>query len=186
MYFGGVKGAAIRDFYRSVTYDVCNPDGTVETLALFPDIKPHTQFYTFSHPQGLLSATQFTQPALVLFEKASFEDLRSKYGFLSPLTQTLFLSFAYLLSLSSASALCLLSPRLRWCCSRRPPSRTSAPSVDACSSLSLSSTCALCLLHPDCSCICEGFLRRPARQPRFRPPFFILCADWVLLINLIN
>lgn len=53
----------------------------VETLALFPDIKPDSQFYTFRHPQGLLSATQFTQPALVLFEKAAFEDLRAKYGF---------------------------------------------------------------------------------------------------------
>lgn len=54
----------------------------METLALFPDIKADTQFYTFKHPDGLLSATQFTQPALVLFEKAAFEDLRAKYGYL--------------------------------------------------------------------------------------------------------
>jgi fatty acid synthase subunit beta len=27
IYFGGVKGAAIRDFYRSVTYDLCDANG---------------------------------------------------------------------------------------------------------------------------------------------------------------
>jgi len=32
--------------------------------------------YTFSHPNGLLFATQFAQIALVVTEKAAFEDMR--------------------------------------------------------------------------------------------------------------
>jgi fatty acid synthase subunit beta len=37
--------------------------------------------YTFSHPAGLLFATQFAQIALVVTEKAAFEDMRVK-GFI--------------------------------------------------------------------------------------------------------
>jgi fatty acid synthase subunit alpha len=36
------------------------------------------QWYTFSHPNGLLFATQFVQIALVVTEKAVFDDMRSK------------------------------------------------------------------------------------------------------------
>ncbi|KAE9383824.1 hypothetical protein BT96DRAFT_1008738 [Gymnopus androsaceus JB14] len=43
---------------------------------LFIDIR--TPKYTFSHPNGLLFATQFAQIALVVTEKAAFEDMRAK------------------------------------------------------------------------------------------------------------
>jgi hypothetical protein len=51
-------------------------DGNVKTLPLFGDINVRTPKYTFSHPTGLLFATQFAQIALVVTEKAAFEDMR--------------------------------------------------------------------------------------------------------------
>ena len=45
---------------------------------MFKDITEKTQSYTFKSVNGLLSATQFTQPALTLMELAIFADLRSK------------------------------------------------------------------------------------------------------------
>ena len=53
-------------------------DGNVKTLPLFGDINVHTPKYTFSHPSSLLFATQFAQIALVVTEKAAFEDMRLK------------------------------------------------------------------------------------------------------------
>ncbi|KAI8993220.1 fatty acid synthase [Pilobolus umbonatus] len=78
VHFGGPRGNRIRDNYMSMTYDVVEADGTVKTLPLFPSINNRTAFYTFRSPNGLLYATQFTQPALTLMEKAAFEDMRAK------------------------------------------------------------------------------------------------------------
>ena len=61
-----------------MTYDTMDKDGVVRTLPLFGDINVRTQRYTFSHPNGLLFATQFAQIALVVTEKAAFEDMQSK------------------------------------------------------------------------------------------------------------
>ncbi|KAH9950013.1 fatty acid synthase [Amylocystis lapponica] len=78
VHFGGIKGQAIRQRYMDMTYDTMDKDGNVKTLPLFGDIDVRTQRYTFSHPNGLLFATQFAQIALVVTERAAFEDLRSK------------------------------------------------------------------------------------------------------------
>lgn len=78
IHFGGMKGQAIRQRYMEMTYDTTDKDGAVKTLPLFADIDIRTPRYTFSHPQGLLFATQFAQIALVVTEKAAFEDMRSK------------------------------------------------------------------------------------------------------------
>jgi fatty acid synthase subunit beta len=48
-------------------------------VPLLPEITDETDSYTFVHPEGLLYATQFTQPALVLVEKAAFDDMQ-KHG----------------------------------------------------------------------------------------------------------
>jgi fatty acid synthase subunit beta len=61
-----------------MSYDALDKDGGVKTLPLFGDIDIRTPLYTFSHPSGLLFATQFAQIALVVTEKAAFEDMRSK------------------------------------------------------------------------------------------------------------
>ena len=78
IHFGGFKGQAIRERYMAMSYDALDKDGNVKTLPLFADIDIRTPLYTFSHPNGLLFATQFAQIALVVTEKAAFEDMRSK------------------------------------------------------------------------------------------------------------
>ncbi|OUM69465.1 hypothetical protein PIROE2DRAFT_38102 [Piromyces sp. E2] len=81
IYFGNVKGQQIRKNYQQMTYEHVNNDGVVESLSLFPEIDDDSVSYTFHHIGGLLSATQFTQPSLVLMEKAAFEEMRSR-GFI--------------------------------------------------------------------------------------------------------
>ncbi|KAI9348018.1 fatty acid synthase [Obelidium mucronatum] len=76
VHFGGIKGAAIRSHYRQLIYETVQ-NGAVKSMPLFPDIHEDTPSYTFSHPAGLLSATQFTQPALTLMEFASFHDMKT-------------------------------------------------------------------------------------------------------------
>ncbi|KIM73360.1 hypothetical protein PILCRDRAFT_728801, partial [Piloderma croceum F 1598] len=61
IHFGGIKGQAIRRRYMDMTYDTMDKDGQVKTLPLFGDINARTPKYTFSHPTGLLFATQFAQ-----------------------------------------------------------------------------------------------------------------------------
>jgi len=78
IHFGGIKGQAIRQRYMDKTYDTFDRDGRIKTMPLFADINIRTHKYTFSHPDGLLFATQFAQIALVVTEKAAFEDMRSK------------------------------------------------------------------------------------------------------------
>jgi fatty acid synthase subunit beta len=78
IHFGGIKGQAIRQRYIDLTYDTIDEQGQIKTLPLFSDIDLYTQSYTFSHPQGLLFATQYTQIALVVTEKAAFDDMKAK------------------------------------------------------------------------------------------------------------
>ncbi|KAJ3088169.1 3-oxoacyl-[acyl-carrier-protein] synthase [Quaeritorhiza haematococci] len=76
IYFGGTRGARMRQHYMSMTYDIME-NGRLKSLPLFPDITENTNCFTFSHPNGLLSATQFTQPALTLMEIANFQDMKA-------------------------------------------------------------------------------------------------------------
>ncbi|WRT68297.1 uncharacterized protein IL334_005273 [Kwoniella shivajii] len=77
IHFGGIKGQAIRQRYMDLTYDTIDDNGQVKTRPLFGDIDLYTTSYTFSHPQGLLFATQYTQIALVVTEKAAFDDMKA-------------------------------------------------------------------------------------------------------------
>jgi fatty acid synthase subunit beta len=78
IYFGGPRGKAIRQNYMAMTFETVGSDGTTKSEKIFKEVNEHTTSYTYRSPTGLLSATQFTQPALTLMEKASFEDMRSK------------------------------------------------------------------------------------------------------------
>ncbi|KAJ6023715.1 Acyl transferase/acyl hydrolase/lysophospholipase [Penicillium herquei] len=78
VYFGGPQGRHIRDKYRSMMHEGVGEDGKVVMLPLFPDVDEETEFHTYSSPTGLLSSTQFTQPALTLMELAIFADLQSR------------------------------------------------------------------------------------------------------------
>jgi fatty acid synthase subunit beta len=62
----------------AMTFETVAADGTVKSEKIFKEIDETTTSYTYRSPTGLLSATQFTQPALTLMEKASFEDMRHK------------------------------------------------------------------------------------------------------------
>lgn len=78
VHFGGVRGLAIRDRYMAMTYESTDDKGNTVPMPLFPEITSSSQSYTFSHPQGLLNATHFTQPALVLTELSAFRDMQRR------------------------------------------------------------------------------------------------------------
>ena len=78
IHFGGPRGKAIRQNYMSMTFESVNADGSIKSEKIFKEVNEDTTSYTYRSPTGLLSATQFTQPALTLMEKASFEDMLSK------------------------------------------------------------------------------------------------------------
>ncbi|KJF60757.1 fatty acid synthase beta subunit dehydratase, variant [Coccidioides immitis RS] len=78
IHFGGPRGKKIRQNYMSMTFESVNADGTIKSEKIFKEVNEQSTSYTYRSPSGLLSATQFTQPALTLMEKASFEDMRSK------------------------------------------------------------------------------------------------------------
>lgn len=78
VHFGGPKGRAVRENYKSMMFESIDSDGNLRSEKIFKDIDDDTTTFTFKSPSGLLAATQFTQPALTLMEKASFEDMRSK------------------------------------------------------------------------------------------------------------
>ena len=61
-----------------MTYDTLDKDDKREDAPLFTDINIRTQRYAFHHPNSLLFATQFAQIALVVTEKAAFDDMHSK------------------------------------------------------------------------------------------------------------
>ena len=78
IHFGGPRGKAIRQNYMAMTFETVAADGSIKSERIFKEISEATTSYTYRSPTGLLSATQFTQPALTLMEKASFEDMKSK------------------------------------------------------------------------------------------------------------
>ena len=78
IHFGGPRGKAIRANYMNMTFETVAADGSIKSEKMFKEIDENTTSYTYRSPTGLLSATQFTQPALTLMEKASFEDMRAK------------------------------------------------------------------------------------------------------------
>ncbi|KAI1394207.1 beta subunit of fatty acid synthase [Hypoxylon trugodes] len=78
IHFGGPRGKAIRENYMQMNFETIAADGSVKSERIFKEISEKTTSYTYRSPTGLLSATQFTQPALTLMEKASFEDMNAK------------------------------------------------------------------------------------------------------------
>ena len=78
IHFGGLLGQRVRGRYMSMTYDSIDSEGNVKSIALFPDINLSSMKYTFFSPTGLLFSTQFAQIALVVTEKAAFEDMRAR------------------------------------------------------------------------------------------------------------
>lgn len=78
VHFGGEAGNRIRENYMAMMFETLGEDGNLKTEPIFPQITKDTDHYTYMSPNGVLSMTQFTQPALTLMEKASFEDMKSR------------------------------------------------------------------------------------------------------------
>lgn len=75
VHFGGASGRRIRENYRAIR--VTSMEAKKELVQLLPEIGPDTKSFTFrSGGEGLLFATQFAQPALVVVQKAAFQELR--------------------------------------------------------------------------------------------------------------
>jgi fatty acid synthase subunit beta len=75
IHFGSIKGQDIHQRYMELTYNAMDKDSNVKTLPLFADIDVRTPKYTFSYPKELLFTIQFAQIALVVMDKAAFEDM---------------------------------------------------------------------------------------------------------------
>lgn len=78
VHFGGSKGRAVRENYITMMFETVGENGEIKSEKIFKDIDHTTTSFKFFSPTGLLSATQFTQPALTLMEKAAYEDIKSK------------------------------------------------------------------------------------------------------------
>jgi fatty acid synthase subunit beta, fungi type len=53
-------------------------DGRIISKPILSGLSKNSRSYTFSESRGLLFSTQFAQPAILLLQKATFEDMRSK------------------------------------------------------------------------------------------------------------
>lgn len=79
VHFGGAQGKRIRDNYKSMVFEtIDDATGEIKSERIFKSITDETDSYTYVSDTGVLSMTQFTQPALTLLEKAAFEDMRSR------------------------------------------------------------------------------------------------------------
>ncbi|EGV63242.1 beta subunit of fatty acid synthetase [Yamadazyma tenuis] len=78
IHFNGKKGRKIRENYITMMFETIAENGEIKSEKIFKEIDNTTTKHTFVSPTGLLSATQFTQPALTLMEKASYEDIKAK------------------------------------------------------------------------------------------------------------
>ncbi len=62
----------------AMTYNAIDTDGRLIQKQLFPTIGESTETYTHLSDQGLLSTTHFTQPALIIMERAIVADLKAR------------------------------------------------------------------------------------------------------------
>ncbi len=78
VYFRGPKGRAIQRNYMDLVYESTDACGNPVQKPLFPSIHENTESYTYHSDLGLLSAAQFTQPAIIIMEMAIVADLRAR------------------------------------------------------------------------------------------------------------
>ncbi|KAJ2472954.1 fatty acid synthase alpha subunit Lsd1 [Coemansia sp. RSA 2322] len=75
VYFGGPGGDEIRRNYMELQRPTHDSD---KLVPLFPEITPESFHYTYRSPTGLLNATQFAQPAIILYDVAMGNELRAR------------------------------------------------------------------------------------------------------------
>lgn len=81
IHFGGKRGRRIRENYMDMQVETILPDGYSDMKPILSGLGPTTRSFTFSEPRGLLFSTQFAQCAILVQQKATFEDMRAK-GFI--------------------------------------------------------------------------------------------------------
>ncbi|KAK3693115.1 sterigmatocystin biosynthesis fatty acid synthase subunit beta, partial [Podospora appendiculata] len=81
IHFGGPQGQKVLNNYLAMTVEIPVP-GADSTLTkrqpLIPDITPDSESYTFRDSRGLVHATQFAQPAIMILQKATVEHLAAE------------------------------------------------------------------------------------------------------------
>ncbi|KAJ2506962.1 fatty acid synthase alpha subunit Lsd1, partial [Coemansia sp. RSA 2052] len=81
VHFGGVAGAHVRRNYMEFQQRVYGESGSPDDfkyVPLFPEITETSRSFTFRSPTGLLNATQFAQPSIMLFDVAVANELRAR------------------------------------------------------------------------------------------------------------
>lgn len=82
IHFGGRQGRKIKQNYLDITTEVVLSNGVRTKKPVLADITAESTSYTFSDARGLLYSTQFAQPAILLFEAATFAEMRNQ-GYVS-------------------------------------------------------------------------------------------------------
>ncbi|KAI0011643.1 sterigmatocystin biosynthesis fatty acid synthase subunit beta [Xylariaceae sp. FL0662B] len=77
VHFRGRQGQKVLENYLNMKTESITEDGLRRSAPIIPDLDGDSTFYTFSEARGLLHATQFAQPAIILLEKATLEHLRA-------------------------------------------------------------------------------------------------------------
>lgn len=78
VHFGGKRGRKIRENYLVMETELTLPNGTIVKTPILSGLTHESKSYTFSESRGLLFSTQFAQPAILLLQKATFEDMRAR------------------------------------------------------------------------------------------------------------
>ncbi|RYP69141.1 hypothetical protein DL771_006235 [Monosporascus sp. 5C6A] len=77
IHFRGPQGRKVLANYLAMKTEVQDADGSRRFVPVIPDLTPRSTSYTFSEPRGLLWATQFAQPAIVLLERATINHMQA-------------------------------------------------------------------------------------------------------------
>jgi fatty acid synthase subunit beta len=77
IHFRGPQGRKVLGNYLAMNSEVVSSDGSTRVVPILPGLTSSSTSYTFSEPRGLLQATQFAQPAILLLEKATMQHMQA-------------------------------------------------------------------------------------------------------------
>ncbi|KAI1329106.1 enoyl reductase domain of FAS1 [Xylariaceae sp. FL0255] len=78
VHFRGREGQRILNNYLQMKTEITADDGTRRSVPIVPGLTADSMSHTFTEVRGLLYATTFAQPAIILSEKATLEHIRSQ------------------------------------------------------------------------------------------------------------
>ncbi|KAI0096024.1 enoyl reductase domain of FAS1 [Nemania sp. FL0031] len=77
IHFRGPQGRKVLENYLAMKTETVLSDGSTQVVPVLPGLNLSSTSYTFSDPRGLLQATAFAQPAIVLLEKATMQHMQA-------------------------------------------------------------------------------------------------------------